>query len=138
MYSRCVFVLIIIDSILNLLEEKSFSSVGSIANTKEQNTYIFFKDVLDEIKRRSSLSSCNNVKFCCVQVLKLTQTLHFRMCLRSSQAVMLSHLQAFQKLHQSTLMMFHLILQRLPAVFPLLCLASMMCTLPSVTIFCMI
>ncbi len=60
-YSQCVFVLIIIDSILTICSRKNrfHQLVAYIANTKDQNTYIFFKDVLDEIERRSSLSSCN-------------------------------------------------------------------------------
>lgn len=39
-----------LDVILNLLEEKYFSPPGSTANVKEQNTYIFFKDLLEEIE----------------------------------------------------------------------------------------
>ena len=42
----------LIDSLLALLENKSFSPAGSTANVKEQNTYMFFKDLLEEIERK--------------------------------------------------------------------------------------
>ncbi len=39
------------ETILNLLKVKIFSPKGSSALVKEQSTYIFFRDVLDEIER---------------------------------------------------------------------------------------
>ena len=39
-----------LDSVLHLLEDKFFSPNGSTANVKEQNAYIFFKDLLEEIE----------------------------------------------------------------------------------------
>ena len=45
-YERLMISLLFLDLIIN---EKSFSPSGTTANIKEQSTYMFFKDLLEEI-----------------------------------------------------------------------------------------
>ena len=51
---------------MNMFEVKSFSEPGSSEFTKEQATYIFFRDLLEEMESNHGTLTHNNYRTCLV------------------------------------------------------------------------